>query len=281
MSTPGNLDTESELSFERSLYVGGQITAILYGRLNLLYLACSLRGRDANFYVIYGTILLILWTIALACNALFGQYAWIDHRDVDGPAAYIEENISAAYNTLGTTAGVIMNFLSDGLLIYRCYILWSSWKVIIFPIFLYFGGLCALAQPGANFFVGHAVDFGVPYISLTISLNIIVTGLICGRLLYLRNEVNKILGPTHAKMYTSIIAILVESAALFTILGIVYVVVYARKSQTSIALVQVWGDFCAISPQLIILRIAMGHGWTKDTVGKLTTPTKRILPPPL
>lgn len=100
------------------------------------------------------------------------------------------------------------------------------------------------AQPGANFFVGHAVDFGVPYISLTISLNIIVTGLICGRLLYLRNEVNKILGPTHAKMYTSIIAILVESAALFTILGIVYVVVYARKSQTSIALVQVWGDFC-------------------------------------
>ncbi|KAJ3910394.1 hypothetical protein F5879DRAFT_378873 [Lentinula edodes] len=287
MSTPGNLDTESELSFERSLYVGGQITAILYGIQLVLYLLSnrlllnsSRRGRDANFYVIYGTILLILWTIALACNALFGQYAWIDHRDVDGPAAYIEENISAAYNTLGTTAGVIMNFLSDGLLIYRCYILWSSWKVIIFPIFLYFGGLSMSilliyesAQPGANFFVGHAVDFGVPYISLTISLNIIVTGLICGRLLYLRNEVNKILGPTHAKMYTSIIAILVESAALFTILGIVYVVVYARKSQTSIALVQVWGDFCAISPQLIILRIAMGHGWTKDTVGKLTTPT--------
>jgi len=51
------------------------------------------------------------------------------------------------------------------------------------------------------------------------------------------------------------------------------VVVYARKSQTSIALVQVWGDFCAISPQMIILRIAMGQGWTKDTVGQLTSPT--------
>lgn len=84
---------------------------------NSLLLNSSRKGRDANFYVIYGTVLLILWTIALACNALFGQYAWIDHRDVDGPAAYIEENISAAYNTLGTTAGVIMNFLSDGLLV--------------------------------------------------------------------------------------------------------------------------------------------------------------------
>ncbi|KAJ3994954.1 hypothetical protein F5050DRAFT_387933 [Lentinula boryana] len=288
MSSSGNLDTPSELTFERSLYVGGQITAILYGIQLVLYflsnrllLHSTRKGKDAYFYAIYGTVLLLLWTVALACNAIFGQYAWIDHRDLEGgPAAYIGENISAAYNTLGTTAGVMMNFLSDALLIYRCYLLWSSWRIVVFPILIYFGGLSMSilliyesAQPGANFFVGHAVDFGIPYMSLTISLNIIVTALICARLLYLKNEVNKILGPAHAEMYTSIVAIMVESAALFTVLGIVYVVVYARKSQTSIALVQVWGDFCAISPQLIILRIAMGHGWTKETVGRLTTPT--------
>ncbi|KAJ4485577.1 hypothetical protein J3R30DRAFT_3281599 [Lentinula aciculospora] len=288
MSTPGSLDTPSELIFEQSLYIGGQITAILYGIQLVLYLLSnhlllksSRKGRDAYFYVVYSTVLLVLWTIALACNAIFEQRAWIDDRDTEGgPAAYIRENISSAYNTLGTTAGVIMNFMSDGMLIYRCYILWSTWKIVVFPSLLYLGGLSMSilliyesAQPGANFFVGHAVDFGIPYISLTISLNIIVTALICGRLLYLRTEVNKILGPSYAKMYTDIIAILVESAALFTVLGIVYVVVYARKSQTSIALVQVWGDFCAISPQLIILRIAMGHGWTKDTIGRLTTPT--------
>jgi len=174
-----------------------------------------------------------------------------------------------------------MNFLSDALLIYRCYMIWGScWKVILFPVLLWLGGLSMSilliyesAQPGANFFVGHAVDFGIPYISLTISLNIIVTALICGRLLYLRRQVGNVLGQSYAKMYTSLVAILIESAALFTALGIVYVIVYARKSQSSIALVQVWGDFCAISPQLIILRVAMGQGWTKDTVGKLTSPS--------
>jgi hypothetical protein len=223
----------------------------------------------------------MLWTIALACNAVFGQNAWIDHRDVEGgPAAYIGANISAVYNTVGTTAGVMMNFLGDGLLIYRCYVIWNSWKIIIFPTFVYLGALSMSillifesAQPGANFFVGHAVDFGVPYLSLTIGLNIIVTTLICGRLMHLRREIGKVLGPSHAKMYTSIIAILVESAALFTAFGIAYVIIYARKSQSEFALVQVWGDFCGISPQLIILRIAMGHGWTKDTVGQLTSPT--------
>ncbi|KIK70429.1 hypothetical protein GYMLUDRAFT_184049 [Collybiopsis luxurians FD-317 M1] len=290
MSATGSLDTPSELTFERSLYIGGQITAILYGiQIVIYFLSCRLllkspstrRGGETNIYVIYGGVLLVLWTVALACNAFFGQNAWIDHRDVEGgPAAYIGENISAPYNTLGTTAGVMMNFLSDALLIYRCYIIWSSWKIVVFPILLYLGGLSMSilliyesAKPGANFFVGHAVDFGVPYVSLTISLNIIVTALICIRLLFLRQEVSRILGPACAKMYTSIIAILVESAALFTVFGIVYVILYARKSESSIALVQIWGDFAAISPQLIILRIAEGQGWTKDTVGQLTSPT--------
>lgn len=74
--------------------------------------------QGANFYVIYGGVLVVLWTIALACNAVFGQKSWIDHRDVEGgPAAYIGENISDVYNTVGTTAGVMLNFLGDGLLV--------------------------------------------------------------------------------------------------------------------------------------------------------------------
>jgi len=290
MSTTSSLDTPTELTFERSLYVGGQITNVLYGIQLVVYcLSCRLLFKSesntarqgANFYVIYGGVLVVLWTIALACNAVFGQKSWIDHRDVEGgPAAYIGENISDVYNTVGTTAGVMLNFMGDGLLIYRCYIIWNTWKITVFPIILYLGSLSMSvllifesAQPGANFFVGHAVDFGVPYVSLTISLNIIVTALICGRLLSLRREIGKVLGPSHAKMYTSIIAILVESAALFTVFGIVYVIVYARKSQSSFALVQIWGDFCAISPQMIILRIAMGQGWTKNTMGQLTSPS--------
>ncbi|KAF5392483.1 hypothetical protein D9757_002200 [Collybiopsis confluens] len=293
MSATDTLDTPSELTFERSLYIGGQITAILYGIQLVIYcLSCRLllksprssgRGRESetSIYIIYGGTLIILWTIALACNAVFGQYAWIDHRDVEGgPAAYIGGQLSAPYNTLGTTAGVMMNFLSDALLIYRCYIIWNTWIVAMFPILLYLGGLSMSilliyesAKPGANFFVGHSLNYGIIYPSFTIGLNIIVTALICIRLISIRKEVSKILGSGCAKMYTGIMAILVESAALFTGFGIIYVILYARKSSSSIALVQIWGDFAAISPQLIILRIAEGRGWTKDTVGQLTSPT--------
>ncbi|KIK58063.1 hypothetical protein GYMLUDRAFT_246427 [Collybiopsis luxurians FD-317 M1] len=290
MST-SKLDTPTERTFERSLYVGGQVTGILYGiQLVMYYMSCRLllqkkptssypfsgSTRHAAFYIMYGATLVILWTIALACNALLGQNAWIDHRE-DGPAAYIADNLSAAYNTLGTTAGIMMNFLSDGLLIYRCHMIWNSWKVVSIPILIYFGALSMSvlliydsAQPRASFFNGQAVDYMIPYLSLTITLNVTVTALICGRILLLQKKVRKLLGNSYAKEYTGINALLVESAALFTILGVSYIIVYARHDPTSVALVQVWGDFCAISPQLIILRSAMGCGWTKDTAEQLT-----------
>ncbi|KAF9269953.1 hypothetical protein L218DRAFT_4101 [Marasmius fiardii PR-910] len=277
-----------DLTFERSLYIGGQFTGILYGvQLVLFAISCRLMTRppygaksDSRFYICYGACLLVLWTTALSCNAVFGQLAWIDHRDVEGgPATYIGEHISDPYNTLGTTAGVALNFLADALLIYRCYVIWSSWIVVLFPAFLYVGTFAMSllliyesAQPGANFFKGHAVDFGVPYIALTISNNVIVTSLICGRLITVKSRMRTAIGPDHAKMYTSVIAIMVESAAPFTILGVIYAITYARHSPTSIAFVQLWGDFCALSPQFIILRVAMGKAWSKGTSGQLTTP---------
>jgi hypothetical protein len=50
--------------------------------------------------------------------AVFGQYMWIEHRDVEGgPPAYVAEHISDWYNTWGTAAGIMMNFMSDGLLV--------------------------------------------------------------------------------------------------------------------------------------------------------------------
>ncbi|KAJ8091398.1 hypothetical protein PM082_015116 [Marasmius tenuissimus] len=278
-----------DLTFERSLYVGGQITGILYGiHLVIFVLSCRLMSRppyssksDSRFCICfyYGLCLLILWTVALSCNAIFGQFAWIDHRDVEGgPAAYIAEHISDPYNTLGTTAGVGMNLLADALLIYRCFVIWSSWKIMVFPVIIYLGTfsmslllIYESARPGANFFKGHAVAFGVPYMALTISLNIIVTLLICSRLIAVNNRLQNTLGPHHARMYTGVNAIMVESAAPFTILGIIYLITYARHSPTSIAFVQVWGDFCALSPQLIVLRVAMGHAWSKDTSEQLTS----------
>ncbi|KAJ7124760.1 hypothetical protein C8R43DRAFT_1135441 [Mycena crocata] len=280
------LDTPAQLAFERAFYIGSYVTAILFGMELFMFFLSSyflLHSSDARkesfFYISYSSVMLLLWTTASSCNAIFGQFIWIDHRDVlGGPAAYLDDHLSAWYNTLGTVAGICMNFLADGLLLYRCYIIWgSSWKIIVLPVIIYFGAMSMAilliyesAIPGASFFSGDSVSFGVPYLWMTISLNLILTTLICGRLLSVRNRVRSILGEQYCQTYTGVVAVLLESALPFSVLGIVYVISYARNSPYSFAFLQVWADFCAISPQLIILRVATGKAWSKDTVASVS-----------
>ncbi|KAA1470526.1 hypothetical protein DENSPDRAFT_836344 [Dentipellis sp. KUC8613] len=281
----------AEVTFERSLYIGNSFAGILYGLQLWMYFQSvwslfksrSSHYKTRRFYVIYGGILLILLTFSVISNALFGQEAWIEHRAEMDPAIFLAENTSLWYNTLGSAADITVNFMGDGLLVYRCYMIWGSrlW-VVAFPFIIYLASTAMAiitvvegALPGASIFVGRSIDFGIAWVSLTVGLNVIVTVLISTRLLMMRNVARSVLSPDMAKMYTSIMAILVESALPFSVLGIGFVVTYAKSSPTEFAFACVWGTFCAVSPQLIILRVAMGAGWSKETVAQVTNPASR------
>lgn len=56
---------------------------------------------------------------------------------------------------------------------------------------------------------------------LTVSTNILVTGLITFRLLRARQDLSKLLPSADARLYTGVISILIESAAPLTVFGII------------------------------------------------------------
>ncbi|GAW03173.1 hypothetical protein LENED_004874 [Lentinula edodes] len=237
-----------DLPLERSLYVGNFIRGILYG-IELFTFAQAAHTilsqppqsnhRGQTFYVYYGAVLIMMVTIAVITDALWGEYMWIDHRDVSGgPLAYFEATTSMWMNVLGSAADATANIMGDGLLLYRCYMIWGSnlW-VVAFPCCIYLASSVLVvitvvesALPGAFLLNGTAANFGVPWVSLSVSLNVILTAMICGRLLMMRR----------------------------------------MNNPTSDAFAYVWGMFCSLSPQLIILRVAMGHGWSRDTVQEVS-----------
>ena len=156
--------------------------------------------------------------------------------------------------------------------IYRLFIIYgSNYYIIIFPILVYLGAtgthscsprsagkltrVLALAilelvtsfTPGGFFFGASSINFGTPYYSMTIGLNILVTALICYRLLGLSRIVRESMGEENAKLYTGVAAILIESAAPYSLTGIMFLVPYARGSLISVALGQVWAK-CTVSP---------------------------------
>jgi hypothetical protein len=68
------------------------------------------------------------------------------------------------------------------------------------------------------------------YLGLSITLNIVVTTLIVLRLLAFRYQIAFVLGPAYATEYTHIVTMVTESAALFTVFTITYLILLALKS---------------------------------------------------
>ena len=81
---------------------------------------------------------------------------------------------------------------------------------------------------------GKVINFGTPYYSLTLSVNLIVTLLIVFRLRQLRKEVTGAIGSDSAKIYSSISAMLIESAAPCTITAIAWTIPYARGNSVAV-----------------------------------------------
>ena len=102
------------------------------------------------------------------------------------------------------------------------------WSVALSPVprdlLIYVTGLgtASLVQvthPASAF--AHTTNLAVPYATLSLSLNIIVTVMISGYLLWHCRTMQASLGREHGKQYTSIIAMLVESAALFAVFSVI------------------------------------------------------------
>ncbi|KAF7792947.1 hypothetical protein EIP86_004050 [Pleurotus ostreatoroseus] len=147
--------------------------------------------------------------------------------------------------------------------------------------------LVASFTPGGFFFGSKSINFGTPYYALSISLNVVVTTLICYRLLRMSSQIKQLLGKDNAEPYTNVAAVLIESAAPYTLAGIMVLIPYARGNLVSVALGQVWTKLTVrpssyasmpsdpsvvqcISPQWIILRVASGRAWSKETVERVT-----------
>ena len=83
------------------------------------------------------------------------------------------------------------------------------------------------SEPGLSLYSQLPMAYGTSYYVISLSINIMLTILITIRLLMYRRIVTASLSAGHAKHYLSLAAILVESAALYSVLAIMFIVTYA------------------------------------------------------
>ncbi|KAH9934013.1 uncharacterized protein BXZ73DRAFT_100853 [Epithele typhae] len=266
--------------FQNGFYVGNNFNAILYGMELVLYfmtvrVVLDRKHKHApsdKWFLIFSTACLCLNTVFVATEAVFGEEMWIVNADYPGGMdAYLNDFASVWYQTFGTAASITLNLLADGLMIYRAYVVWDDIRVIIFPCFLYFASLClGVAQlieagvPHGNYFLGIAQKLGVAYTSCIISLNIINTSLVAGRVYVVGKRYAAAMGSDVGAAYTGAVSIMIESSALSTLTGIAYLVSFAINSELNIFFLSIYVMCTCLAPQLIVLRVMSGRAWTRE-----------------
>ena len=105
-------------------------------------------------------------------------------------------------------------------------------RVIIIQSIVTVGSSIALiaetAKPGAMFGAKLISEFGIAFWSISVSLNVISTLLIAGQLLWHQRALRR-LGIQDNGQYTGVVAVLAESAALYSICGLIYIPLFARN----------------------------------------------------
>ncbi|KAI0349771.1 hypothetical protein OH77DRAFT_1166748 [Trametes cingulata] len=263
--------------FQNSFYVVNNLNAILYGvELTLYFMTLRQvaqtrrRTKQDKFLVVFSTALLVLNTIYWTTQSYFGQQMWVVHADYPGGMdAYLNDNVAVWYQTWGSAAVMISQLMADVLLMFRLTVIWDNNPIVIVPALIWFGSFASClgllyesGRPDGNYFAGIATKFGTAWNSLTFSFNVIVTSLICGRIIYIGRRLSGTDEGT--KAYTGAVAIIVESALPFTLGNLAYVITYGMGSDIAIAF-SWYSMFTAISPQLIALRVLRRRAWQKDS----------------
>jgi len=214
------------------------------------------------------TVTLLLWvvsTLDLALGLRHNLEAFVYYSGPGGPTAVFLE-ISSWINIMKTMTYVAQTFIGDGILIYRCYIVYGrNWKIIIPSVILWLGGTvcgCLVAatyatlKSAALIDVSNAVPFVDGMASLSLSMNVLTTGLIVWKIWSIDKQTSAMFSTDRrrSKLHRAM-RITIDSAALYTISIFIFVMTYVTGSNANYATSDMVVQVVGISFNLIIIRV--------------------------
>ncbi|KAF7368384.1 hypothetical protein MVEN_00160200 [Mycena venus] len=220
------------------------------------------RARGLMAYVL---VTFLLGTVGFAANARYTEDIWINFRGTPDwdPAFLITHEFDFWYNRLAVDTNLVMVWLMNLLLLYRCFVIWNynRWVVTLMTcVYLTVIGLTTATMVSAgNSAVFFNLDAQMAFLVMSCTFNLLFTTLVSTRLLTMRNQIKSLLGPEHALTYTSVTATLVESAAVYFVFDVLFVVTFSIHSNVENLILLENCLIQGIAQLLIIKRVAQGN----------------------
>jgi len=234
--------------------------------------------------VVYTFLMFTFATVFTAMNLNIQSVSYIDNREYagdddkipPGPLGYQYFIYSKALSIVPNLMFLLNNWLADGLLLYRCYVIYSMNPLAIaFPSMMYLTSVAMgilfiyqTSQPDSSIWTSVAISFGIPYFSISLSLNVILTLLIVTRLVLHNRNIRVAMGvpPGFTGLYKAIVTMLIESSALYAVSSLLFVGPWGAGSHVADIFLPILAETQVIAPLLIIRRVADQSALTSNSV---------------
>ncbi|KAG1741793.1 uncharacterized protein EDB91DRAFT_1052278, partial [Suillus paluster] len=166
----------------------------------------------------------------------------------------------------------VVDFIGDLLLLYRCWLVWEkNFYVIVLPLLTALGGFgCILPIPSLLLSINptsptpptEIVPLTIAGYALPLCTNVMVTGLIAGRLWYISRipVVDEHGKPKIIKIAVGgrSMMLIIESGALYLVTQLIFVVLVAIRNPAEAVLSLAGTQIYGIASTLIIIRVGLG-----------------------
>ncbi|KAK0449054.1 uncharacterized protein EV420DRAFT_1647082 [Desarmillaria tabescens] len=230
-------------------------------------------GVSRLLMVLVIVLLYVLSTIAFSTLWFFVHFGFIDNGQTASTVFDGLTGFNSQWNVVQTiegVVGIIAVFISDGAMIWRCWVIWGGrWFIVFIPILLLITETVIkavqvyhllhdvlngdeLSKYGSN-------EWTTMYLSLVLATTLMCTLLIVFRIL--------MVGGVKAglRTYRGVVEVIVESAALYSVALIIYISFIARDDLRSAYADIITASIKGIAPTLLVGRVAAGHARPNDT----------------
>ncbi|PPQ68822.1 hypothetical protein CVT25_008870 [Psilocybe cyanescens] len=267
----------AHISSALSIFSYAIVLVLFVSSLYLLIRSPADDGRARHRFLLAFTITIFsISTIALVSTLLL-NFLYPTANFLSFSVASINKNLCTVcwcspirqLENVCVTAAI---WAADGFMLWRCITLYQGMsrpRQILLSLFCSIMGMVSFAIGLVYTVPLKRTDLSLTlFSSITLLINVATTGLIVGRLLYYQYFLQQAFGPTHKSPYMRIVALFFESAALivaFNIALLVLVLVHSENDTSSLILLQMMVQIYAISPLMIIFKVAYDRAYRPDT----------------
>ncbi|KAJ7649363.1 hypothetical protein DFH06DRAFT_1475776, partial [Mycena polygramma] len=219
-------------------------------------------------------------TFHVALNWAHLAAAVDDNEIPTGPGLTVSLTHMAAWmQGVSDTFFCLNVFMADCLFIWRCWTVWNRrWTIVIFPMLatacgavlagIIVANQVTAAQRSEAFAAAKKstefIQLSTIYFSLSVATSLSTTFLITLRIVLLQRMSKRLGNGAHSRSLNSIIEILIESALLYSVVLLAFVILDVKKDVNLGYAQNIHAQMAGLAPLLIILRVAAGKSRSQE-----------------